>query len=119
MNRAPNAPAALAQSIPDWNLRLKKMAVDLSSKYADVSVFTFETDVLMNQILDDPSSYKETAKIKNTNEYCPAYGKNVPRLDYSDPSCSAPYNQYFWLDSLHPMPSVHQALASAVAEGLR
>ncbi|KAL9633476.1 MAG: hypothetical protein Q9164_004675 [Protoblastenia rupestris] len=96
-----------------------RMAMNLSSTYSDVSVFTFETDVLFNLILDDPSSIKETAQITNTTGSCPAYRKDVSAPDQSDPSCSAPYNQYFWQDGLHPMFTVHQAIAAQVAEGLR
>ena len=119
MDRAPGGASSLAESIPDWNSRLKGMAMNLSSTYSDVSVFTFETDVLFNLILDNPSSIKETAQITNTTGSCPAYGKDVSAPDQSDPSCSAPYNQYFWQDGLHPMFTVHQAIAAQVAEGLR
>ena len=120
MDRAPGGNPSLAQTIPDWNARTKKMAMNLSTSYEDVSVFVFDTDVLFNLILDDPTSFEETKKITDVKDYCKAfYTKRPSKPDSTDPSCAVPYEQYFWQDGLHPTFSVHQAMAAQIAVGLR
>ena len=120
MNRAPKGNPILATTVPDWNKRTKNMAMNLSTAYEDVSVFVFDTDMLFNEILDNPTNFKETKGITNVTGYCEAFYNIAPATPTStDPSCPVPYDQYFWRDGLHVTFTVHQAMAAQIAEGLR
>ena len=97
-----------------------QMAVNLSSQHTDASVFVFNTHLLFTDILDNPSSRKETAQMTDTTTYCLEYCiHKAPAPDFSDPPCFAPYDQYFWRDGMHPNPTVHKAIAAQIANVLR
>lgn len=37
-------------------------------------------------------------------------------MDYYDPTCGIPVNEYFWLNSLHPTYPIHNVLAEKVSQ---
>lgn len=37
-------------------------------------------------------------------------------MDYYDPECGIPVNQYFWLNGLHPTYPIHDVLAGQLAK---
>ncbi|KAL8851753.1 MAG: hypothetical protein Q9221_003363 [Calogaya cf. arnoldii] len=109
------------QYINDYNWRMKQMFNQFTSAHDDISVLLFDLGTLYSQVLDNPAAYPQTANIKNTTGSCAAYepnDKDVPSMDYKDPSCPYAVNEYFWLNGLHPTSSVHEVHAAQVALAL-
>ncbi|KAL8724706.1 MAG: hypothetical protein Q9166_007794 [cf. Caloplaca sp. 2 TL-2023] len=105
--------------INDFNYRMGKLFSSFTSAHNDISVLLFDTNKLFSQAIENPAVWAQTANLKNTTGSCKAYeGGDVPSMDYSDPSCQYPVNQYFWLDGLHPTYPVHEAIAAQVAIAL-
>ncbi|TKA68011.1 hypothetical protein B0A49_04482 [Cryomyces minteri] len=122
VNLAPNtaqygasAVALEGAAIADFNLRLQRLATSLMVTHPDTTVFQFDTSALFGQILNKPSSYPQTANIVNTTAYCAAYANGTPAKDTFNATCGVPVNEYFWLNSLHPLYTVHDAMASQIA----
>ncbi|KAL8646465.1 MAG: hypothetical protein Q9226_006844 [Calogaya cf. arnoldii] len=109
------------QYINDYNWRMNQMFKQFTSTHDDISVLLFDLGTLYSQVLDNPAAYPQTANIKNTTGACAAYepnDKDVPSMDYKDPSCPYAVNEYFWLNGLHPTSSVHEVHAAQVALAL-
>jgi len=105
--------------IADWNDQLITLAKNLKDLRPDVNIFTVDANSIFTKVLDDPTSYPQTAIYKNTTNYCDAYENGTPTTDYLDPSCGVPVNQYFWLNSLHPTYPMQDVLAQEVAGQLK
>jgi len=101
--------------IAAFNLKIAALATNLSRTYADTTVFMFDANAIFTEILDDVTSYSQTAGIKNTTAYCTAYQGGTASMDTFDTDCGVPVNEYFWLNSLHPLYMVHNATASQIA----
>ncbi|KAK2787341.1 hypothetical protein FQN52_007245 [Onygenales sp. PD_12] len=108
-----------ASSIEQWNSRLGELAEETQAQYENVKVLLFSTHSLFSKVLDDPSSYEETAVYKNTTAYCAEYENGTPEWTTFNETCGIPVNEYFWLNSLHPTYPVHNATASGIAALLR
>ncbi|KAL8819835.1 MAG: hypothetical protein Q9223_001810 [Gallowayella weberi] len=105
--------------ISSFNSRTMKLFTNFTSAHNDISVLLFDTNMLFSQAMDDPAVWPQTANIKNTTGSCKAYDSwDLPSMNYSDPSCPYPVNEYFWLNGLHPTYPVHEALAAQVALAL-
>ncbi|KAL0261895.1 hypothetical protein SLS55_003328 [Diplodia seriata] len=88
--------------VTDFNTRISNLASSLQEKHADTTVFTFDAHTLFNQILDDPSSYTQTAGLKNTTAYCTDYENGTDEQNTTVAACGVAVNEYFWLNTLHP-----------------
>ncbi|KAI1435427.1 hypothetical protein GGR50DRAFT_694123 [Xylaria sp. CBS 124048] len=104
-----------AADVADWNQRVVDLGNTLKAKN-DTNVWVYDSNTVFNQILDDPTSFPQTAGLKNTTDYCAAYQNGTPSPDTLDPSCGVPVNEYFWLNNLHPTPAVHEVVAQGVAD---
>ncbi|MCJ1307704.1 hypothetical protein MMC25_001352 [Agyrium rufum] len=104
--------------IEAFNLGIERLATNLSIAYPDTTVFQFDTNAVFSQVLDEPSSYPETALYKNTTAYCVAYENGTPAEDTFNATCGIPVNQYFWLNTLHPTYPMQQVIAKEVAAEL-
>ena len=102
-----------ARAVSDWNRLLAPVAQNLSATYPDVKAFVYDTYSLFNEILNSPSSNKETAGLKNTTTYCQTYSDHPTTKNA--PECGVPEDEYFWLNGLHPVWPMHHALAESVA----
>ena len=108
-----------AAAIAAFNANISALASNLSSTYADASVFLFDTHALFTAVLDDPSVYPQTAAYTNTTDYCEYYENGTETWYTDDERCeSGSVDEYFWLNSLHPTFRVHNATAEAIAEQL-
>lgn len=67
--------SAEASFIGAFNFRLGALVYNLAQRYADTTLFTFDTNFLFTLVLDDPSQFGETAEYLNTTNYCKAYEK--------------------------------------------
>lgn len=64
-----------AADIAAFNADIATMAAALKSSHADVNVFTYDTNALFSEVLDNPASFPQTSGYKNTTTYCVAYEK--------------------------------------------
>jgi hypothetical protein len=71
-NQAGEKAAVLA-----WNTLLEGMVTDLKSTKPDVNVFTVSAWEFFTEVLDNPTSFPQTAQYQNTTAYCDAYMKSV------------------------------------------
>ncbi|KAL8673761.1 MAG: hypothetical protein Q9168_001822 [Polycauliona sp. 1 TL-2023] len=123
INRGPHKvqpdKAIEGNDVNDFNYRMTVLFKDFTSAHSDVSVLLFDVNSMYSQIIDDPSSFPQTANLKNTTGSCLVYeSKEVPSIDYKDPDCEYAVDEYFWLNGLHPTYRVHEAHAAQVALAL-
>ncbi len=58
-----------------WNDALLDLAACVKSEKPDVNIFTVDANKYFTEVLDNPSSFPQTAQYKNTTAYCVAYEK--------------------------------------------
>jgi len=143
VDRAPNGlemsqsnRTAEAAYIARFNFRLGALAWNLITWHPDTTVFQFDTNYLFTKVLNNPAEFPETARYRNTTNYCLAYMEWVlsgysngpdlqaelisisgtPTLTFFDPSCGIAVNEYFWLDTLHPTYPMHNFMASQIVK---
>ncbi|KAJ7073767.1 GDSL lipase/esterase [Mycena amicta] len=106
---APNS--LLARDIANYNLQLRATAESFvaSRKYPGFEATVFDTQPVFNTLLDDASVFK----FANTTGFCEAYQNGTPNISTQIAPC-APVSTYFWLNSLHPLFTVHSMLAHAI-----
>ncbi|KAL8968015.1 MAG: hypothetical protein Q9183_002660, partial [Haloplaca sp. 2 TL-2023] len=109
-----------AAVINDFNYRMHLLFNEFSRRKHDVSMLLFDTNGLFSRAIDNPSVFPQTAIYKNTTGSCAAYESfELPSMDFYDPSCEHPVNEYLWMDALHPTYPLHEAMAAQVAIALR
>ncbi|KAL9598875.1 MAG: hypothetical protein Q9219_004215 [cf. Caloplaca sp. 3 TL-2023] len=116
--QGPATVAAIGKYIPAFSGRLIAMAEAFNSSHSDTEIFLFDTHNFFETVLDNPSSFPQTASIRNTDGFCPAY-HHPPTMNHYNPACGLAVDQYFWLDELHPTYPVHDAAAAEIAKELR
>ena len=105
--------------INDFNYRLTELFKEFTSAHDDISAFLFDLNSLISQVLDDPTRYPQTANLKDTTGSCKAYeSKEVPSINFKDPSCDYAVDEYFWLNVMHPTYPAHEVHAAQVALAL-
>ena len=108
-----------ANVVNDFNYRIKELFKAFTSAHEDISALLFDLSGLCSQIISNPATFPQTANLKNTTGLCEAYkSKEVPSIDYKDPSCEYAVDEYFWLNELHPTYPVHEAHAAQLALAL-
>ncbi|OTB09418.1 carbohydrate esterase family 16 protein [Hypoxylon sp. CI-4A] len=106
-------------AIADWNRRVFDLSNDLKANHTDeVNIWLYDANASFAEVLDDPSTYEQTAGLKNTTDFCAAYQNGTPEDDTLTPSCGVAVNEYFWLNNLHPTYPIHDVVAKGVADAL-
>ena len=122
MDLAPSAGPGLKTLIADWNTRLEKTARNFTSAYDEVVMFFFDTNLLFQQVIKDPSTYPETKGLTNVSGYCPAYAKygstQVASPTSTGEGCAGTFEQYLWRDNLHPGLAMNIVMAKEIVYGL-
>ncbi|OAX37125.1 carbohydrate esterase family 16 protein [Rhizopogon vinicolor AM-OR11-026] len=121
INRAPlniqrgsEVAAQIATDIAEYNTLLGQFVRTFEANYTDLDTVTvFDTHPIFNVLLDE----WETFGFVNITGFCPAYANGTPTLTYQVEGC-APASSYFWLNSLHPLFTVHSILAKAISTTL-
>ncbi|KAL7928397.1 hypothetical protein V8C35DRAFT_333011 [Trichoderma chlorosporum] len=116
--RGPTVAEQEKSNVVQWNQQLVSMAEDTKSNHADMNLWIFDANALFTQLLNNITSFPQTAGIKNTTQFCTAYENGTPTPDFFDPSCGVPVNDYFWLNSLHPRSPVHDVVAQVLSREL-
>ncbi|KZT23977.1 carbohydrate esterase family 16 protein [Neolentinus lepideus HHB14362 ss-1] len=120
-NRAPlfleqgvNTTIAVQSAIADYNAQLTSYVRQFQASHADLGQVTvFDTQPVFNTLLDAA----ETFGFVNSTGYCAAYANGTPGRTTQVEGC-APVSTYFWLNTLHPVFTVHDILAKAISSAL-
>ncbi|KAF9014207.1 hypothetical protein BDQ17DRAFT_1342275 [Cyathus striatus] len=117
-DRAPlqivQGPAVVAKFRPlvqSYNQILKATVAGFQAKHKDVNTaLVFDTQPVFNTLLDNAS----VLGFVNATGFCEAYQNGTPEITTQEAPC-APVSSYFWLNSLHPLFTVHNILAHAIS----
>ncbi|KAF9478500.1 hypothetical protein BDN70DRAFT_43935 [Pholiota conissans] len=120
-NRAPliiqqgqTAVQKIKTDLADYNAQLRGLAAKFQSKHRDIETMTvFDTQPVFNTLLDNAKTFG----FVNTTGFCDAYQNGTPSMTTQISPC-APVDNYFWLNSLHPLFTVHNMLALAISSAL-
>ncbi|KAL4244906.1 SGNH hydrolase superfamily protein [Abortiporus biennis] len=120
-NRAPlitqqgstEAIESITSALADYNQQLINNINSFKKTHRDVTTTIFDTNPIFNTLLDNA----DTFGFVNSTGFCDAYQNGTPGLNTLIPPC-APVFSYFWLNSLHPLFTVHNILAKAIATAL-
>ncbi|MCJ1261860.1 hypothetical protein MMC22_001729 [Lobaria immixta] len=108
--------ASLARYIGLFNFRLEYLALNLAANFPETTVFQLNTNQLFTLTLNNPKSFAETSGYTNTTGVCPVYQSGTPTLDFFDPSCGVPINEYLWMNNLHATYPMHNLMASQIVQ---
>ncbi|GJE87031.1 carbohydrate esterase family 16 protein [Phanerochaete sordida] len=120
-NRAPllleqgaTAVRAISAALDDYNAQLAANVQAFKGKHRDLDQVTvFDTRPVFNLLLDNAN----TLGFVNATGFCDAYQNGTPDMTTQIAPC-APVSSYFWLNTLHPLFTVHNILAHAIATKL-
>ena len=115
VDEGPESQTAEKTDIADFNSRLNKLVINLTSTYFDATAVRFDAHALFAQVLDDPSGIPETAGYKNVTDWCQQYMNGTPERDTLVAECGVAVNEYLWLNDLHPTYPIHNATAHQIA----
>ncbi|KAF5331030.1 hypothetical protein D9619_005261 [Psilocybe cf. subviscida] len=120
-NRAPlivqqgaQAISSIAADLADYNSQLRSTAARFAKQHRDIDTsLVFDAAAIFNTLLDNAATFG----FKNTTGYCDAYQNGTPSQSTQILPC-APVSNYFWLNSLHPLFTIHNTLALAISSAL-
>ncbi|KAF2234424.1 carbohydrate esterase family 16 protein [Viridothelium virens] len=101
-----------------FNNKISGLASNFTANHSDATTFVFDIHNVFENIIKNPKTYTQSSGILNTTNYCTAYENGTPTEDYLDPSCGIPVQEYFWLNTLHPVFPVHNASGAQLANQL-
>ncbi|KAJ7193804.1 GDSL-like Lipase/Acylhydrolase-domain-containing protein [Mycena pura] len=99
----------LAADIANYNFQLAATAESFVATHKGFEATLFDTQPVFNTLLDGAATFKFT----NTTGFCDAYQNGTPQISTQIAPC-APVSTYFWLNSLHPLFTIHNMLAHAL-----
>ncbi|KAI0373068.1 hypothetical protein BV20DRAFT_938785 [Pilatotrama ljubarskyi] len=114
IEQGPQAVAKITSALADYNSQLtaRVRAFQASHRGLD-QVTVFDTRPIFNMLLDNARAFG----FVNSTGFCEAYQNGTPETTTQVPGC-APVSSYFWLNSLHPLFTVHNILAHAISTTL-
>lgn len=103
------------------------MVKNLGQKYhsktdasTSMNIFEFDTNKLLTNVITAPNSDRETVDIKNVTSYCDEYsdGGRHHGPEFFNASCGTglKLGEYFWVDGLHPTPTIFRFIAAEIAK---
>jgi len=109
-----NATRLTASSIADYNTQLAQRVANFKHTHHDLQQVTlFDTGRVFNSLLNNANSLG----FVNVTGYSELYQNGTPQKTTQIPPY-APVSSYFWLNSLHPLFTVHYSLAHAISTTL-
>ncbi|KAJ4498562.1 carbohydrate esterase family 16 protein [Lentinula lateritia] len=100
--------------LADYNNQLDATVNNFTQHHPDVDLaMVFDTRPIFNTLLDN----SQTFGFVNITGYCEAYENGTPDMTTQVEGC-APVSSYFWLNTLHPLFTVHNILAHALSTAL-
>lgn len=114
IQQGPKAAAKMGTNVAEYNRQLTQSIRTFKSKHPDLDTVTVvDTQPIFNVLLDD----WQTFGFVNVTGYCEAYENGTTTTTYQVEGC-APVSNYFWLNALHPLFTVHNILAKAISTAL-
>ncbi|KAH9484465.1 Acetylesterase [Psilocybe cubensis] len=114
LQQGPTAVNAIKPALADYNQQLRTTAQKFQAKHKDINTaIVFDTQPVFNTLLDNAKTFGYV----NSTGFCEAYQNGTPSQTTQTPPC-APVSNYFWLNSLHPLFTVHNSLALAISTTL-
>jgi len=113
--QGPGATAQIRASLADYNLQLAGRVASFQNEHAaDLDqVVLVDANGVFNTLLDNAS----VLGFVNSTGFCAAYENGTPSQTTQIDPC-APVSNYFWLNTLHPLFSVHTILAHDITTAL-
>jgi len=99
----------LASDIENYNLQLTETMTGLQASLKGFEATIFDTQPVFNTLLDEAKTFG----FVNSTGFCAAYENGTPAQSTQIAPC-APVSTYFWLNTLHPLFTVHSILAHAI-----
>jgi len=120
-NRAPllieAGPTAVGQitgALADYNDQLMAYVDLFQATHPDLNgVTVFDSRPVFNTLLDNYPTFGYV----NITGYCAAYENGTPEMTTQTLPCE-PVSSYFWLNTLHPLYTIHNILAHAISTAL-
>ncbi|KAJ3555556.1 hypothetical protein NM688_g2509 [Phlebia brevispora] len=120
-NRAPllieqgtEAVSQITSALEDYNEQLTSTVKAFQESHRDLEqVIVFDTRPTFNILLDNA----DALGFVNATGFCEAYQNGTPNMTTQIAPC-APVSSYFWLNTLHPLFTVHNMLAHAISTTL-
>ncbi|TCD67288.1 hypothetical protein EIP91_000311 [Steccherinum ochraceum] len=113
LEQGPKAVAKITSALADYNSQLAANVKAFATKHRDVTTSVFDTRPIFNTLLDNSATFG----FVNHTGFCDAYQNGTPDMNTQSSPC-APVSSYFWLNTLHPLFTVHNILAKAIATQL-
>ncbi|KAF9053143.1 hypothetical protein BJ165DRAFT_1413420 [Panaeolus papilionaceus] len=112
--QGPKVAQTMKTFVAEYNTLLRTMATNFQAKHKDLQrVTVIDTQPIFNTLLNNA----QTLGFVNATGWCEAYQNGTPQIASESPPC-APVSTYFWLNSLHPLFTVHTSVAQAVSVAL-
>ncbi|KAK7693906.1 hypothetical protein QCA50_003480 [Cerrena zonata] len=103
IDQGPKVVASITAALADYNNQLVANVKSLTQRHRGVTANIFDTRPIFNTLLDNA----DTFGFVNSTGFCDAYQNGTPDINTQIPPC-APVSSYFWLNSLHPLFTVHK-----------
>ncbi|OBZ65676.1 GDSL esterase/lipase APG [Grifola frondosa] len=114
IDQGPTAVSKITSALADYNSQLSANVRAFQAKHNDLDQITvFDTRPIFNTLLDDAKTFG----FVNSTGFCDAYQNGTPEITTQIAPC-APVSSYFWLNTLHPLFTVHNILAHAISTTL-
>ncbi|KAJ4482915.1 carbohydrate esterase family 16 protein [Lentinula edodes] len=114
IEQGPEVAAQFKGFLADYNNQLDATVNNFTQHHPDVDLaMVFDTRPIFNTLLDN----SQTFGFVNITGYCEAYENGTPDMTTQVEGC-APVSSYFWLNTLHPLFTVHNILAHALSTAL-
>ncbi|KAF9818645.1 hypothetical protein IEO21_02625 [Rhodonia placenta] len=110
----PTAVNQITAALADYNDQLARFVDLFEATHEGLNGVTFfDTRPVFNTLLDNYATFGYV----NSTGYCAAYENGTPEMTTQTEPCE-PVSSYFWLNTLHPLYTVHNILAHAVSTAL-
>ncbi|KZS90030.1 carbohydrate esterase family 16 protein [Sistotremastrum niveocremeum HHB9708] len=114
IEQGPAATAAVKASLADYNKQLSQRVALFKATHSGLGqVILFDAAAVFNSLLDNAA----TLGFVNSTGYVEAYENGTPSTT-TQIAPYAPVSNYFWLNTLHPLFTVHNILAHAISTKL-
>ncbi|KDR73729.1 hypothetical protein GALMADRAFT_228181 [Galerina marginata CBS 339.88] len=114
LQQGPAVVAKLRPFLANYNSQLRTTAQKFQARHRDIQqAIVFDTQPVFNTLLDNARTFG----FVNTTGWCEAYENGTPSQTTQVLPC-APVSNYFWLNSLHPLFTVHNSLALSISTTL-
>ncbi|KAF8163693.1 SGNH hydrolase-type esterase domain-containing protein [Crassisporium funariophilum] len=110
LQQGPAVVARLRPLIANYNQQLRTTAQKFQASHRGVQTAVFDSQPVFNTLLDNAKALG----FSNTTGFCAAYQNGTPQISTQTLPCE-PVSSYFWLNSLHPLFTVHDTLARAIS----